>query len=302
MPTASTITRTSPTAEPQVDPIVLQPRATPLQPPAFMRLIDTLLHVLTFPSENPAFPHTHAQIEDEERRIRSTFAPLPRPLIIVGGYHAPHAQPVALHQRLLSLLGPEAFAASPNARPLCLSYMMGIDTDQILDALAGQIEAAGLLDPATRDRTVEVDLIGISMGGVLCRALCQPPRRRQRRSLIVHAKRIFTLGSPHNGATLARDINLDPAGLDLLPNSGFLRTLNTSTSVHPDELTCYARLRDFWVGATNAAPPGHPIIWTPGQLAFTHLCLSQDRRILVDLCRRLRGEPPLARASTPPSD
>jgi hypothetical protein len=267
-----------------------------------MKLIDALLRALEMPTQNPAFPHTHAQIEDEERRIRATFAPLPRPLIIIGGYHAPQAQPTALLQRLQSLIGPDAFAASPNARPLCLSYLMMIDTDRILDALADQISAAGLCDPASPDRTVEVDLIGISMGGVLCRALCQPPWRTQRRKLIVRAARVFTLGSPHRGANLAREITLDPAGLDLGTNSPFLRTLNSTASVQPHELICYARLRDFWVGATNAAPPGHSIIWTPGLLGLTHLCLSQDRRILVDLSRRLRDEPPLAHASTPPSD
>lgn len=302
MPTASTSTIPFPTAAAAVDPIVLQHRATPLQPPAVMRLIDTLQHTLAFPRDNPDYPQTHAQIEVEERRIRATFAPLPRPLIIVGGYHAPQAQPVALLQRLQRLIGPDAFAASPSARPLCLSFLLGIDTDRILDALADQIAASGLRDPASPDRTVEVDLIGISMGGVLCRALCQPPWRTQRRKLIVRAARIFTLGSPHRGATLAREITLDPAGLDLAPNSAFLRTLNSTASVQPHELICYARLRDFWVGATNASPPRHPVIWTPGLLAFTHLCLSQDRRILVDLSRRLRGEPPLAHASTPPSD
>ena len=70
---------------------------------------------------------------------------------------------------------------------------------------------------------------------------------------------------------------------------------------------CYAQLRDWWVGAGRAAPPGMVPIWTDTEGAaarvFSHFQINFNRRVLRDIARRLRGEEPVARCgSLPPCD
>ncbi|CAN5871426.1 hypothetical protein BH11PLA1_BH11PLA1_15590 [soil metagenome] len=260
-------------------------------------LIDRVTDALTLAADNPNYPVTKHQIDAEYARLRTEPVGLPRPLIIIGGYHAPAMQPSALRARLVELTG-----VCPG-NVLCLSYLMARDSDAILDRLAVQIDRRFGVGPPEARTTPPVDIIGVSMGGVLARALTIPAWRRQLRILNVDARRIFTLGSPHRGAILARDIVLDSAGKDLKPGSRFLAHLNAqSIPGRAHELVCFARLRDFWVGARNTAPPGYEPIWTPGLVCCSHLSLTQDRRILVELARRLRGLTPWAAAGRPPSD
>jgi len=261
-------------------------------------LVDRLTDLLTFPEPNEAYPQTPAQIDAEYTRLSQTPAPIARPIVIIAGYHAPALQTRALQARLTTLTGapPSAFA--------CLAYQHHTITDRVIDSLCTQLtrDHPQFIDPRDPHRTIEVDTIGISAGGLFSRALALPPFNTQRRTLTLRPLRIFTLGTPHRGAILARDIQLDPMAQDLRERSAFLQHLDSTPSPAPYDLICYARLRDAWVGATNSAPHAQAPIWTPGLIACSHLSLTQDRRILVDLARRLRNESPWATPTTPPYD
>jgi len=87
------------------------------------------------------------------------------------------------------------------------------------------------------------------------------------------------------------------------PGSPFLVRLDERLPDADYEMICYARLRDWWVGARNAAPPGeHPIWVRASPFTMSHLLITRDGRILDDVCRRLIGEEPsLGAPSEPPS-
>ena len=88
------------------------------------------------------------------------------------------------------------------------------------------------------------------------------------------------------------------------PGSKFLAKLNAEKG---PELVCYAVLRDWWIGATNTAPPGVLPRWVDvepgiGRLC-THFAINHEMRVLGDIARRLRGEEGFAKKGTePPRD
>jgi hypothetical protein len=112
--------------------------------------------------------------------------------------------------------------------------------------------------------------------------------------------RLFTISTPHRGADLA-DL---PAlfgrlQLDMRERSDFLARLNRRNDAGTEqgryELVPYTRLGDGVVGSHNTAPPGHTPLWVPNlPLEPSHLAGFTDPRIVADIARRLRGEPPLA--------
>ena len=142
--------------------------------------------------------------------------------------------------------------------------------------------------------------MGLSMGGVLARGLAAglfgPPP--------VRIARFFTLATPHRGAVLARIVRPDSAARDLRPGSRYLTELDAAWPSFTAETVSYALLRDWWVGATRAAPPGmHPRWLDPIGLwarSFSHFAINFDRRVLLAGALRLRGDAPNSGPGTPP--
>jgi hypothetical protein len=149
---------------------------------------------------------------------------------------------------------------------------------------------------------MEVDVVGVSMGGLVARAAASDwvARRSAAGSRRVRIARLFTLATPHKGATLANRICPDGTARDMRPGCDFLSRLNAEPPEH--ELICYARLRDWWVGATNTAPPGREPMWVDAPALLSHQLVTHDPVIRTDVARRLRGEEPLGRPSHPPRD
>jgi pimeloyl-ACP methyl ester carboxylesterase len=157
-------------------------------------------------------------------------------------------------------------------------------------------------DPA---RTTEVDVIGYSMGGIVARyAALGPPSTGPGQGPAATARtlrinRLFTISSPNLGAEEARLLPLlHPLQKGLRPGSEFLNRLNAAPLAYSGY--AYIRLGDSVIGEANAALPGKGVWWvsTP-PLSFPHNRAHADERILADISRRLRGEPPLA--TEPPS-
>jgi pimeloyl-ACP methyl ester carboxylesterase len=147
--------------------------------------------------------------------------------------------------------------------------------------------------------TVEVDVVGFSMGGLVAR-FAAAPTRVTGFDRHLHVNQLYTLATPHRGARSAF-LDLDRAVVQMKPGAVFLADLDECRNECAYEIVPYAQTNDWIVGARNAAPPGQEPIWTAGTLTFSHFTITTNRRVLVDIARRMRGEGGLAEPSEPPS-
>lgn len=243
----------------------------------------------------------------EATRLRTEPKPLTRPVVVLGGYRAPPFHASGLAAGLVQL------TSGRSADVLVLSFPLSSDLDSMAARVIRAVEDRWPSEDP--DRTIGVDVVGISMGGVLARWAAVPAERRHRAGTQdadrgptpVSAKRLnitrlFTLASPHQGAIRADWIAPDRAARDMRRGSAFLRTLDAEWPRADYELVCYTQRRDTIVGAARSAPPGHTPIQTSGTLLFSHLSATSNRVFWVDIARRLRDEPPLVSVSERPSE
>ena len=113
--------------------------------------------------------------------------------------------------------------------------------------------------------------------------------------------RLFTISTPHRGAKLAAAPTLNSAQIDMRIGSPFLQSLENVDKPYARKLYAYVRLGDEVVGEQYAAPAGHELFWLPNlPLQPSHILAPSDPRILADIFRRLRNEPPYARSPAEP--
>jgi pimeloyl-ACP methyl ester carboxylesterase len=227
-----------------------------------------------------------AYARDDLARMRRTPVPVARPVVILNGYHAWEGLAASLLHHLVRHTSrqPRDFHH--------VSYMFMTDTSRVRHYAIDQVASRFPLE-------TPLDLVGISMGGLIARAASLPAPTDAR---CLNAQRIFTLATPHQGARLARVIRPDPASHDMRPGSDFLARLNAAP---PGHVRCYTQTNDTIVGATNTAPPGMLPFWSTGTALMSHFTTSANPIFLSDIARHLRGEPPLLpphAASVPPSD
>jgi hypothetical protein len=234
--------------------------------------------------------------------MRASPAPVARPVVLIAGWRAPSGSVSILADRLRDLTG------SQDADFLVLAHPLGSDLDSIAAHVAEEIHAA-FPDPADPARTAEVDVIGISMGGLIGRLVCLPPEQRGKTagSPRVRVRSLYTIASPHGGTRLPRWLAPDAAARAMRPGSPELAELDAAltdddATNNPARIVPYAVLNDTWVGATRAAPPGQQPVWVPGRVTLSHHLASLDLRITADIARRLREEQPLGEPSAPPRD
>lgn len=238
------------------------------------------------PASNPSFPLTIAQAREELARMRADPRPLVRPLLILNGYLGPHFVIRALERRFRQLTG------DPRTLAVSFTFASSFNTTRRRTIEAVRRVWPGAIADGTSGKAQPVDVVGLSMGGLVARhaALAQPDTPGRLR-----IARLFTLGSPHRGAALAPLPALTTLQRSMRAGSTFLEQLDAASHEPDYALVPYARLRDRIVGPANSAPPGATPIWvpnTPGQ--FAHLMIWRDPRLIADIARRLRGEPPLA--------
>lgn len=243
---------------------------------------------------NPAFDLSHEDARAEAHALAADPRPLKRPVVVLGGYRAPAFVSNRLAERLAALTSGRAEDFLPIAYPWLSSVPRCVDRTSDIISAHGPSRNTG-----------EIDIVGISMGGLVARAFAA---RAARDSSLPRVRRVFTLATPHRGATLANFVRPDTAARQLHKDSAFLRELDERLEREPIDLTCYAILHDWWVGATNASPreplPGCHPIWFDGatamERAFAHFSICRAPRLLVDLARRLTGRTPLGGYSSPP--
>lgn len=239
--------------------------------------------------ENPDFHLTREAIRAERARMHAEPRPLARPVVILAGWRSPRLQGFGLADRLAPL------TSASRADFIPITYALTGDLAR------AQARARDVLLAKFGEAGPDVDIIGISMGGLVARLLALEPRPP------VRIARLFTISTPHGGASLARWIRPDRASRAMRPGSALLARLDAALPQAEYEFICYAQLRDWWVGARRCHPPGRSSHWIdvagPVDFLFSHFTSPRRWPIILDIARRLRGESPLARAaSRPPGD
>src|SRR5690606_26467334 len=140
--------------------------------------------------------------------------------VILGGWRTPSWSARGMARRIRRLTG----AAEESVLPI--SYPLEHDFARIAADVVERVESRWPCDDP--ERTVEVDVIGISMGGLVARtAALRPAERPGHRGpptgKRLRIRRLFTLGTPHRGAKLAPFVPLDPAARQMRPGSPLVR-------------------------------------------------------------------------------
>ena len=237
---------------------------------------------------NPSFALVYADAKAVLREMQRDPKPLQRPLIVVGGVHDPGFIAPGVVRKLQAV-------TSCDDRIISVSFFgPGLSTFEACGThLVDAVEQA-FPSPAP-DITLQVDVVGFSLGRLVARlpAVPNPPRPR----LPSHLP--CPLPPPHRGARLASLPTADQRTIDMRPGSAFLADLDSHLSEADYELLAYTRLGDMIVGPENASPPGMSPWWVANApFSLAHLAASTDPRIIADIARRLRNEPPF---TTPPA-
>ncbi len=236
---------------------------------------------------NPTLPVTRAEARAAIRQMHHDQRSLQRPVIVLGGIHDPGFMPAHIAD-VIRDSGP----AAERQRIMSIAFLETGSFDSCADKVIRTLESRfPSEDPA---RTIEVDVVGFSMGGLVARhAASDSYGGHQGKRLNI--ARLFTISSPHTGARLANLPTLDKRVKFMRHGSEFLQTLNQQQ--HPEAeypLFAYVRLDDAVVGEQHAAPPGANPWWVASGLVFSHTFAGRDVRILADILRRLRYEEPLS--------
>ena len=114
-----------------------------------------------------------------------------------------------------------------------------------------------------------------------------PRDRRGRRS-----DRLYTLASPHRGATLANIATPDATARGMRAGSDFLRGLGAApTTIR--RLITFTHAKDPVVGAHNTSLHNEHPRWCSGSRLLSHFSVAHNPIVLATIARELRNEPPL---------
>ncbi len=202
------------------------------------------------------------------------------PILALSGWRTPHVSAELLRRRLRDRLG----VGDDLTMAVSFLWLNSIDAaaERLRRAAADRFGVA-----PSGDATVAVDVVGLSMGGLVARRAAMLDAALAGPRLAI--SRLFTLGTPHQGAKLAAAIRVDENARQMRPGSVWLARLDEALATADYELVCYARTHDWMVGATRSAPSGHAPLWRRGVPILAHHTLGMDRVILDDIARRLMG-------------
>lgn len=236
--------------------------------------------------QNPSFPVTIAEAKAALREMTRDPQPLDRPVIIAAGLFDAGMDVAEMAGTLRRV------TVNGDRDKIVTATFMGLTTgsfDGCRDHLIRKVERTW--GRTGTDETIEVDVIGFSMGGLVARHASRPRDDGGKRLVI---RRLFTISTPHRGARMAGMPTLDDRAVDMRAGSEFLAELDEALPDADYTMYSYTRLGDWIVGPENAAPPGRDPWWVPTPpMSFSHLGAATDPRIMADIARRLRGEPPL---------
>lgn len=237
---------------------------------------------------NPSFPLVRHDAKRMLEEMRATPLPAQRPIVVLGGYFDPGfvAQGVANRLRHVLEMPPEVIS---------ITFFANGTFDECRNQVLREVEQA--FPTGNPNWTREVDVVAISMGGLVARHAARDLGDGSKR---LNIARLFTISTPHTGANLASLPTFDRRQLAMREDSAFIAELNDDSTSRDFPIYAYVRLDDTIVGVENAGPPGVVPWWVPNEpFQFAHLSAAEDPRILADIARRLRDESPIA--LTPPT-
>jgi pimeloyl-ACP methyl ester carboxylesterase len=246
---------------------------------------------------NPSFPLTVDAARTALQEMDADPRTPPRPVVVIGGIFDSPARVGRLAQRLRALTCDDAVIVPVSVRSAAS-----------FDAALANLQA-GLNTNPLAPSVSEVDVVGVSMGGLVARYAAMDPSQRHRADPeastrqvpALRIRRLFTLATPHRGAIAAQLPVPQSRVRDMRAGSAFLTILDADLPrqrARGLELYPYVRRGDAVVGVAATAPPGEHPIWVANQpFRMAHGSIAADERILADIARRLRGEPPF---SAPP--
>lgn len=226
-------------------------------------------------------PMHHISLDDARvslARMHAEPKTPPRPVFVAAGYLDPGFISGDIVKRL-------RLVTDEHAPIFSVSFFTCANFDSCRDRLIEAIEREFPSDDP--DSTIEVDIVGFSMGGLVARHAAMPRESGKR----VNVVRLFTIGTPHRGANLASLAFFDRRAIDMRSGSDFLAQLDADLETARYELIPYVRTHDAVVGEANAAPHGRePILVANKAFSLSHTMAGADERIIADIARRLRGE------------
>src|SRR4051812_32366190 len=163
---------------------------------------------------NPSFNLTPPAAREAIAQMRSKPVQLQRPLVIIGGFSDFGIGPAITRSKLAAMVGGDH-------RIITVSVPFAATFDDCRhDVIAAVDRAFPTTRPSPDNSTAEVDVIGLSMGGLVARYSAMPPSGRRLR-----IARLFTISSPLNGADLAALPTLDRKVRDMRTGSPMLLRL-----------------------------------------------------------------------------
>lgn len=243
---------------------------------------------------NPSFPLTVADADEALHTMRDDPQPFDRPVLIIGGW---------ANTRMMTarLAGSFRSIGADDVQVEHVSLLTATSFERCRERVIQAVDRAfGEGDDTTDDsgETVEVDVIGFSMGGLVARYAAAPRTDGKRRLSI---RRLFTIATPHQGADMAVLAAFERRASDMRRGSALLALLNEHCPPPDYEIISYARLDDLIVGAANCCPMQGDLWWVPNRpFEGAHSDAFRDARIIADIGRRLRGETPFTRSPASP--
>jgi pimeloyl-ACP methyl ester carboxylesterase len=245
------------------------------------------------PPPSDGFTAPSATVRAEIARMEAEPAGLTRPLVVITGWRSPGVFADSIEVSLTRLTGADASQTMSLATPFANSLIQGGA------AVVRAVEARWPGDDP--EWTVEVDVVGYSMGGLVARVAAAPPTESETPRKRLRIRTLYTLSTPHAGTHGWGDLFApDAAARQMQKESDLLASLNAALPEAGYTLVCYATLNDKIVGAKHAAPPGMDPIWTPADGRLSHFSIPRNMRILADVALRLRGGTPLQAEGSPP--
>ncbi len=240
---------------------------------------------------NPSFPLTVREAKDALRTMRDDPKPFDRPVLIIGGW---------ANTRMMTarLAGAVRAVGEDDIKIEHVSLLSASSFEKCRERVIQAVDRAFGDETPDVGETLEVDVIGFSMGGLVARYAAAERTDGRRRLRI---RRLFTIGTPHRGADMAELGTFERRASDMRCGSALLALLNQHVPAHEYEMYCYVRLGDLIVGADNTSPPGEHPWWVPNRpFEGAHHDAFRDPRIIADIARHLRGETPFIRLPAAP--
>lgn len=235
------------------------------------------------PPVNPSFDVSRADAKQDLKRILADPQPLDRPVLVFAGWADPFFVNTHWSKQIRKATG--------EGEVLGFSFIFKQDFDRCRNYVIEAVDEAWPSDDPTW--TTEVDVIGFSMGGLVARYAAAPPITEDGTARRLRIRNLYTISSPHRGASMAWVPTFDRRVKDMRPGSEFLAHLDAALASSDYKLVPYTRLDDPIVGEQNTAPTGATPWWV--HTPFLHRAHQEayvDPRICADLLRRLRGETP----------